>query len=336
MAFNRKKSPGFTLVELMVVLVILGIVSIGAITAITSQNKVYHSEEDLIEMQMSAKVAMDRISFLLRMAGVGCRDSFGNNLKNGNMKVFKSDVIYGTEKDTLEEMFVIDDNSVGTPDQLTFAGAVRYVGQITSIPANDKFIMHCNETPKVSATPAKSNIFISPQDDNRLRPITAITSGVNPTVTFAPVLSNIDRAEILNFLNATPSVEAHVYQVQAFTIRVVTPPNSIPSLRIDDNIDTSGIDLDIIDNVEDLQFRYGLDTDNNDTIDTWSDNPASIADIRAVRFFLLLRSAKRDREYNINGDTKTYTLAGTDLDFSDNFHRLLVESTVILRNSLYD
>ncbi|RLB66392.1 MAG: hypothetical protein DRH03_12255, partial [Deltaproteobacteria bacterium] len=82
MANNRKKSPGFTLVELMVVLVILSVISIGAITAITGQNKFYHSEEDLIEMQMASKVAMDRISFLVRMAGVGCRDSFGNDLKN--------------------------------------------------------------------------------------------------------------------------------------------------------------------------------------------------------------------------------------------------------------
>ena len=313
----------------MVVLVILGVISIGAITTITGQNKFYHSEEDLIEMQMAGKVAMDRISFLVRMAGVGCRDSFGNDLKSGNMATFGDPA-----PNPLTSMFVITNNPVGTPDQLTFAGAVRYVGQITSIPANDKFIMHCNETPKVSATPAKSNIFISPQDDNRLRPITAITSGVNPTVTFAPILSNIDRNEIVNFLNASPPVEAHIYQVQAFTLRVVT--NVVPSLRIDDNIDTSGIDLDVIDNVEDLQFQYGLDTDNNDTIDTWEDDPADIADIKAVRFFLLLRSAKRDREYNTNGDTKTYTLAGTDLNFSDNFHRLLVESTVILRNSLYD
>ncbi len=314
----------------MVVLVILSVISIGAITAITGQNKFYHSEEDLIEMQMASKVAMDRISFLVRMAGVGCRDSFGNDLKNGNMATFGNPA-----PDPLTSMFIITNNAVGTPDQLTFAGAVRYVGQITSIPTNDKFIMHCNETPKVSATPAKSNIFISPQDDNQFRPITAITSGVNPTVTFAPTLSNIDRNEMVNFLNASPPLEARVYQVQAFTIRVVTT-NSIPSLRIDDNIDTSGIDLDIIDNVEDLQFQYGFDTDNNGTIETWTDFTNDIANIRAVRFFLLLRSANRDREYNTNGDTKTYTLAESNLNFSDNFHRLLVESTVILRNSLYD
>ncbi len=119
---RKKQSHGFTLVELMVVLVILGIISVGTITAITSQSKVYHSEEDLIDAQMNARIAADRISFLLRMAGVGCSDSFGNKLDSGNLATIGGT---GIAVNPTTSMFVINNNSVGTPDQLTIVGAVR-------------------------------------------------------------------------------------------------------------------------------------------------------------------------------------------------------------------
>ena len=315
----------------MVVLVILGIVSIGTITAITSQSKVYHSEEDLIDMQMNARIAMDRISFLLRMNGVNCSDSFGNDLTSGNL-VTHGDVA----ANPLTAMFTITNNAPSTSDQLTLVGAVRYVGYITSIPANNQIILQCNEYPKLEGTVStKSYIVITPRDENRYQTISAISSitTTTPTLTLTNSLNSDELAELTAAFAA--GVVIDVYQVQAFSIRLVNN-----SLRIDENISLSSTQLDVADNIQDLQFQYGIDTGSDGQIDSWVDNPADITQIRAVRVFILARTGKIDKEYT---DTKTYTLAGstvgpftgtdsTNLNTYKHVHRYLLESTITVRN----
>ncbi|MCK5681054.1 PilW family protein [bacterium] len=357
---RRPRTHGFTLVELMIVLVILGIISIGAITAITGQSKVYHSEEDLVDMQMNAKIAMDRICFLLRMAGVGCSDSFGNNLTSGSLKTYESDIIYGVDEDELKEMFVIKNNAVGTPDQLTLVGAVRHVGNIEppagipltippipsapGIPSSNQIKVRLGNLKPELGADARSYIFISPYDDNKLRTISTVSS----TDTFATInLSTILGVEEQKEMESNLAIGTilSVYQIQAHTIRLVdtqvTNQPTLRSLRIDDNIDASGTDLDVADNIQDLQFQYGLDTDDDSQIDSWVDDTTDIDQIRAIRVFIMARTGKFDREYI---DRKTYTYPDgttesfegndnfTDLNTSEHVHRYVLENTITIRN----
>ncbi len=321
MITTKKQDKGFSLVELMVVLVILGIVSIGAMTAITGQSKVYHSEEDLVEMQMNAKVAMDRTCFLLRMAGINCNDSFGSKLISGNL-VTNGDVA----ANPLTAMFTITNNAPPTSDQLTLVGAIRYVGRISEKPtATDKIKLACHEPPKLkSAVSANSYIVITPQATNLYRTVSAISNTTTtPTLTLA---KSFDNDEFKDLIDAFDVGVAHdVYQVQAFTIRLVNN-----SLRIDDNVSGSSTMLDVADNIQDLQFQYGIDTDSDGQINSWVDDTTDIHKIKAIRVFILARTAKIDREYT---DTKTYTLAGTDVGpFNDHVHRYLLENTISVRN----
>lgn len=325
MKAHKKKSTGFTLVELMVVLVILGIISVGTITAIISQSKVYHSEEDIIDMQMNARIAMDRASFLIRMAGVGCSDSFGNKLTSGNL-VTNGDVA----ANPLATMFVTTNNNVSTPDQLTMVGAVAYAGTITGIPANNQITLNTQNANLNASVAAKKYIFISPQDENRFETIAAISGN---TITLSNSFDSERKTELINSLTAGVTVNA--YQVQAFTIRLVNN-----SLRIDENLVTSSTQLDVSDNIQDLQFQYGLDTNADDDIDSWLDSTTDIDQIRAVRIFILARTNKVDRDFI---DRKTYTLAGVtvgpftgtdvaNLNTHRGVHRYLLESTVAIRN----
>ncbi len=289
----------------MVVLVILGIVSIGTITAITSQSKVYHSEEDLIDMQMNARIAMQRICNTIRMAGYGCKDSFGPNLTSGNM-VTNGDVA----PNPLNSLFIISDNDSPTPDSLTLAGAIRHAGTITATPAANQITLDGLQANLKTndETAAKSFIFISPRETNIYQTVTGISGN---TLT------------LQNPLTAT--VDDKVYQVQAFTLRLI---NS--NLRIDDNVDTSSINLDVAENIQDLQFQYGIDSNNNGAIDSWVDNPGTIRQIKAVKIFILARTGKIDKEYT---NRKTYTLAGVTVGpFNDHFHRHLLETTIFIRN----
>ena len=354
MKINRKQSRGFTLVELMVVLVILGIISVGTITAITSQNKVYHSEEDLIDMQMNARIAMDRICFLLRMAGVGCSDSFGNKLTSGDpaLATFNNttevydvaedddvELVYndGTDDDELKQMFLIENHDSPIPDKLTLVGAVKYAGNITGV-ATTKITMNSKDHEIEGGSGAKSYIFISPSDNNEYR---IIKTASNSSKDLIPVvnLKTPETTEIDNAINATNPIQIDVYRVQAFTIRLVEV-DQLRTLRIDNNISGTSSQLDVADNIQDLQFRYGLDTNDDNQIDNWVDDTGDLDQIRAIRVFILARTGKIDKEYT---DRKKYTLAGlevgpftgtdsTDLDTYKHVHRYLLESTITIRN----
>lgn len=67
--FEGRSSGGFTLVELMVAMA-LGLVVLGAMYGVfTLQNKQLSNQEQIVEMQQSARMAIDILSREIRMAG---------------------------------------------------------------------------------------------------------------------------------------------------------------------------------------------------------------------------------------------------------------------------
>ncbi|MCD6533645.1 MAG: PilW family protein, partial [Deltaproteobacteria bacterium] len=188
-----------------------------------------------------------------------------------------------------------------------------------------------NLQPELGAD-ARSYIFISPYDDNKLRTISSVSStDTFATINLSTSLSIEEQKEMES--NLAIGTVLSVYQVQAFTIRLVDTQfnnKTLRSLRIDDNIDVSGIDLDVADNIQDLQFEYGLDTTNDSQINSWVDDTTDIDQIRAIRVFILAQTGKIDKEYT---DTKKYSLAGVEVGpFNDHVHRYLLEKTVTVRN----
>ncbi len=332
MALGHSGKPsraGFTLVEMMVVLVILGIITIAAIAGITGQSRFFHQEEELLGAQMNARLAMDRICSIIHAAGCGCYDSFGPDLTSGSLATCNDTSDPDVAPNPLTSLFLISNNTPPASDRLTVAAALRYIGAISGIPSSNQITL--GNVPKdvlgskIDPTePAKANIFISPNDDNRYRTISALAA---KTLTLSSGFS-IDREnELKAALNAIPPVEINVYQVQAFTIRVVNA-----NLRIDGNLAPTSTQSDIADGIECLQFRYGIDTSSpaDGTIDSWVDNPAKIARIRAVRIFILARTSKIDRNYT---DRRRYTMAGITIGpFNDHYHRYLLRSTAVIRN----
>lgn len=309
----RKNQKGFTLVELMVVLAILGIIVVGVLGLVTRQNKAYHSEEAIIDMQMSNRVAMDRLVHLIRMAGFGCQKNISNGV-NGFTTVITAT------------------NSSTSPDTLTVVSGLRRIGVVTdSNDADGDGVDTPDEeyppstTIKVttdnnslsdyfddSSTPYKQYFYISPVTNRNY--LTIAASGVTST-TLTKTGGNI-----------TVNEGDIVYAVRPYTLAI-----NGGNLTINDGPSNQVY----AENIEDLQFQYGWDanTDGRITAAEWVNNPAGSEDkVRAVKIFLLARTANPDRKKDYT-DKKIYTLAGVAVGpFNDHFHRYLMETTVFIRN----
>ncbi len=110
---------------------------------------------------------------------------------------------------------------------------------------------------------------------------------------------------------------------EVFGVRIINLYVSKGKLLRNDGITSSIID----ENVDGLKFLYILE-DGSEV-----QNPANPADIRAVKFFVLLKSSKPSKKYM---DTKTYNLGGTVFGpFNDKYRRLQIEGAVEVKNVSY-
>jgi len=90
----------------------------------------------------------------------------------------------------------------------------------------------------------------------------------------------------------------------------------------------------LIDNVETLQVRYGLDTDDDNAVDSYSNTltASTSLDVRSVRIQLLLISETNALPSKV---AQKFTFAdGNTMTFDDRRARQLVDQTVALRNVL--
>lgn len=99
-----------------------------------------------------------------------------------------------------------------------------------------------------------------------------------------------------------------------YSIGSSTESPKVPELKRDNK--TSG-DQPVMQNVEELQFQYGMDTDANGFVDAWVNyigQPATVGGItytttlsmlKEVRIWMLVRSSVPDPKIN---DTKTYVM----------------------------
>jgi len=318
MALNRCGNKGFSLVELMVVMAILGVVMIGVLGLITTQNKVYHSEESILDMQMNGRLAADYISRFVRIAGFGCAANISaTNDVNGFGNVFN----------TL-------DGGGSAADSLTVVTALVPVGIV-----DDRDSDHKETFESVSAIPVKvldssytlasffnnstkKYLFLAPGEEEGFLTISAPVDSDDATIT-------IDKS-----IRVAEGVE--VYPVKAYTF-------SLSSGALILNNNTGSGNQEVAEDIENLQFQYGWDINGDgrfDPLDSgdWVNDPSgNEAKIKAVRIFILSRSANLDREYT---DRKTYRInetAGADAaidvgPFNDHYHRFLLQTMVIVRN----
>ena len=320
------RERGFTLVELLIAMAVASIVAMSGFALFSQSNWSYQVQENVGEAQQNARVAMDRIVRDIRTAGFGLPDSPD---------------IFGFES----PITVSDATGHDGSDTITILGIGYEVG-VLSAGANENkktkdYICYSRTTTeeKIVVNGAKvgssrkyvniDGLFFAELDDTGTDSV-ACDGGITLPLEEPSTLSS-------NFKSGT------VYVIQAVEYSIATDITGCsvanPCLVSEDFSGLRGTGRQLLaENIEDIQFAYGLDVKNGKIYDeaapytraSFENSPtADEESIRAVRITLSARTRNKDPK----GATFTRpAIENHPESGSDNYRRRILTKVVKLRN----
>lgn len=325
---------GFSLTELLVALVVSGVLVVAVVGGYVVQKGTYEDEAGLRDLQMNGRIALDQIARVVRNAGLGCRENFPPQ---------GTDVIQGAFR-TLSRVFTAHNRSDG-PDTLNVVSGLASRARVQTRAEGVTFRLSSVDGFDLATG---RYVFIAPWQNNRFQQVVAI-SGSDVTVSSSRSVFAGDKVFRVNAYTIT------LDQKDRNTLLDVDGDGStddgdgdgVPDLAIFDNTAdlTDESLVHVAEGIEDLQFRYGWDADEDGVISDaeYVDDPTGNEErVRAVRVFLLVRGLRPDRhftdanisytiaDHTINLDTNDAN--GIDSDFDHHYHRQLFVETVMIRN----
>lgn len=316
---NKK---GFSLVELLIVIAIGGILIASLASVFVSQSRTYTIYSDIGEVQYTAKAVLDFIAREIRMAGSGLRDK-NYYFKNGTTFTVISSI-----------------NSDNGPDAIRIRGNFQGIyGNISSVLGTT---IEDDDSSKESITVAYKN---TTKDRFSVGNYISIAGfGGNAEIRRVEQISGINKQNIafkngdgLNFNHREGTMFNCIQELRYYV-------DSNGTLRRN-NFELNG-NQPVLENVEDLQFQYGLDTNGDGYIDQWvnniSDGTNKPDQVKAIKIWLVVRGNTQDPNYN---DTNSYFLGISSTGMISvarryippstlrNYRRLIFTTTVDLRNT---
>lgn len=330
------KNKGFTLIEILVSLAILGIVLAGIYSVYTMQHKSYIVQEQVANMQQNERIALQMITRDIRMAGLGLpAPELGINDFGDGVGFDGSDTI------TIAYYVFNPDNSNGGRTQIngdtgdiTPPSSVNLpVDSTTGFAAGDWVLINSTD---IGDTSHYALICITGIDAGAL---VHVPGGVGPCASaqnFVYPIGGFIKARVKKI---NPSGAGSESGIIAY------------ALAVDGYVLTRSVNggaaQPLADNIEDMQFAYGFDSDNNDTVDTWVNDlnalPAgtTMDELREVRVTLVARTTREDPAYNVGARPEVENhdqaqLAGsirTTPAQAVKYRRRVLQSTIRLRNN---
>ncbi len=256
------KRNGVTLIELLIALVISSILVAGLYRTFLGQQKTANVQEQVIDMQQNARLAIQRMMREIRMAGFGnISDVLPLNAHDGP---FNSTITPGDGV-----------NGVGqNDDRITIIGAFERISTLKSDVPSGTNVIELQGYGSEFNTANKKYLSIGGIE------AMGITDVTGNTITFGGSLKNSYPAG------------TSVYKIEAITYSLNWDPNhpTRPILRREDNTNGGGA-MGLADNIENLQFHYLL------ADGTESDAPANPANVRVVQVTITARTKDPDPTY---------------------------------------
>ncbi len=308
---RHKYNRGYTLVEVMIAIVI-GLILISSVAATyVVQTRSYVTQESVAEVNNQSKVAHDLIVHDIKMAGFGTPNDMNLDPINA-----------------LTTMIVPVD-STSSPDAITIVGGFRMIGTIWPVgtasggPCPD-YLNIGDATLDIvlsgTTVPNLTDMSYLTFDGIQYVQATSVTTATGRSrIIFDPPLPRnfplVDSDGDGNCDSGRPVylVEDVTYCIDNnLTLRRIRRSANVASCTGSGNSD----DEVIAENIEDLQFKYALDTDGDGILDdpdadgeiNFYDG-SSVADpttIKAVRINVLARSDRPDPNFKSKGGVEMY------------------------------
>ncbi len=326
--FAISQQRGFTLVELLVAMAIASVVGMAGVSLFSTSNWAYKVNEDVAEAQQNGRVSMERLAKDIRTAGFGLPDPpFSLTIGTGT---FTSPITVTTS------------GGSGGSDSITILGIGYEAGTLSKGAATD-----CNvgATSKICLdSVASANKFFS--SDLTTFKTSRMFISLNGSTFIQLSNTQSERADKKLALGTPSTLDRNypdgtpVYIIQAVTYSIVTndasasPPctSANPCLRSTDLTELRGIGSQTLaEDIEDIQFAYGVDADRDGKMDssTLSNDPADDSSILAVRATVVAKTRNKD----MKGSTFTRpAIEDHTASASDNYRRRTLTKIIKLRN----
>ncbi len=319
-----KQQAGVTLVELMVALSIGSFLMIGAVQVYNQSRHAFVINESIARVQETAQFAMDTIEADIRMASNWGRHSRGSS--------------------------VVGRSVTGDANPLTLAvpagcGAAWALDVSRPVQGdNNNYGLLCPPDPagtgvaqpnSDTVTTRRATVAASPLEPGRLQIQTTriqgelFDDGTVPSA-FDPLASETHNLLVNTYYVAASSIL--IPGVPTLRRKMLTVVGGVPFV----------VDQEVAPGVENLQLQFGVDVDQDNTVDRYVNPSDAILDplaagfipgarVLTARIWLVVRSISPEIGLQ---DLRDYEPGDIDLGvYTDAFRRMQVSKTILLRNA---
>jgi type IV pilus assembly protein PilW len=314
----RHPEAGYSLVEVMAALVILGIAMTAVFATFISQQKSFTLQNRVAEMQQNLRQAVEYMSRDIRMAGYGIP---------GNVTIPGNDNVIATGVTSIRSLYAKD--STTGPDQI-------YVLYFFDMDNNQRSTWNTGtmSSGAGSVTVDNTNGFLSGGElvivsDGAKAEIFQTESKTQTLLNFGgsryPALASNTFA--IGSPPPAPSTVAKARFVRYFIDNTTNPAH--PRLMADR---LGGADAQpVADDIEDMQLTYGIDTNSDGNVDTWTASPADYTQVRQVRLQLVARTSLPETGWSERRPVIGNRTGGTPP--IDGYRRRIYDIVIDVRNS---
>ena len=315
-----RRQSGMTVVELLVALAIGSFLMIGAVTIYNQSRQAFVINESIARVQETAQFAMDTIEADLRMASNWGRNSRALSVEGRS--------IDGNP----------NPNSIAEPPECQSGWALDLA--LTVDGDNNGYSLTCAAEGGFEATSdvitvRRATVAPQPLEAGRLQIQTTRIQGElfvdgNVPPTFSPADST------------THNLLVNSYYVSPDSSLIPGVPTLRRKRLATDGAAPSVVDEEVAPGVENIQMQLGIDVNGDNTVDRYV-NPGNDVYIQGTtnyipgarvitaRVWIVVRGTQP--ELGIQDDTD-YEPGDADLGtFNDNFRRMMVSKTILLRNA---